>query len=72
MRSHGYDALAFTGADWFEWASNHAVSALAWERPFLLLVTADGRSFALLSDLSRNALVAEARRGTIWLDSIAH
>lgn len=72
MRAHGYDALAFAGADWFEWAGNHAVSALAWERPFLLLVTADGRSLALMSELGRNALAAEARRGTLWVDTVAH
>jgi len=72
MRTHGYDALAFAGADWFEWASNHTVTALAWERPFVLLVTMDGRSFALMSELSRNAVAAEARRGTPWIDSVAH
>jgi len=70
MRDHHCDALAFTGADWFEWASNHAVSALAWERPFLLVVTMDGRTHALLSELSRNAIESERRRGTLWIDFV--
>lgn len=47
MREHGCDALAFTSPDWFEWASNHAMSAPAWVRPYLLVVTATGNSFAL-------------------------
>jgi Xaa-Pro aminopeptidase len=71
MRDQHCDALAFTGADWFEWAGNHAISVLPWERPFLLVVTSDGRTLALLPELSRNALEAERRRGTLWLDSVA-
>ncbi len=71
MRDHRCDALAFTGADWFEWAGNHAISVLSWERPFLLAVTSDGRTLALLSELSRNAIEAERRRGTLWVDSVA-
>jgi Xaa-Pro aminopeptidase len=71
MRDHHCDALAFTGADWFEWAGNHAISALSWERPFLLVVTSDGRTFALLPELSRNAIEAERRRGTLWIDTVA-
>ena len=70
MRAHQCDALAFTGADWFEWSSNHAISALSWERPFLLVVTLDGNSFALVSELSRNAVEAERSRGTLWADSV--
>jgi Xaa-Pro aminopeptidase len=70
MREHEYDALAVTSADWFEWASNHSVTELAWERPFLLVVTVEGKTFALLSELSRNAIAAERRRGTLWIDSV--
>lgn len=72
MNEQGYDALAFASADWFEWASNSPVAGAAFERPFLLVVTSGGRSFALLSDLDRNAMAARARRGDLWLDSVAH
>ncbi len=72
MRSGGYDALAFTGADWFEWAGNHAVSDLAWERPFLLVVPLSGPSFAIMSELGRHQVGAEAQRGTLWIDSVSH
>ena len=64
MHDHHCAALAFTGADWFEWAGNHAISVHAWERPFLLVVTVDGRTLALLPELSRNAVDTERRRGT--------
>jgi Xaa-Pro aminopeptidase len=72
MRSHGYDALAFTGSDWFEWASNHSITSLAFERPFLLLVTADGRLLAIMCELDRNPIAAQEKRGELWLDSVAY
>ena len=70
MRGQGLDALAFTGADWFEWASNHGVSELAWERPFLLVVPIEGPSFAFMADHGRHHVAAEAARGSIWVDDV--
>jgi len=72
MRAHGYDALAFTGSDWFEWISNYGLHDQAFERPFLLVVTANGASFALTSELSRNPIAAQAQRGAWWLDAVSH
>jgi len=72
MRAHGYDALAFTGSDWFEWASNHSISSLAFERPFLLIVTGDGRLLAIVCELDRNPLAAQEKRGELWLDAVAY
>jgi Xaa-Pro aminopeptidase len=72
MRTHGYDALAFTGADWFEWASNHSINSLAFERPFLLIVTGDGRLLAIACELDRNPIAAQDRRGESWLDTVAY
>jgi Xaa-Pro aminopeptidase len=70
MRGQGLDALAFTGADWFEWASNHGVSELAWERPFLLVVPIEGAAFAFMADHGRHHVAAEAERGSIWVDDV--
>lgn len=72
MRDQNYDALAFAGSDWFEWVSNSPVAGAAFERPFLAVVTSSGDSFALLSELDRNSMHARARRGELWLDSVAH
>jgi Xaa-Pro aminopeptidase len=72
MREESYDALAFAGSDWFEWISNAPVAGATFERPFLLVVTGSGSSFALLSELDRNAMIARARRGELWLDSAAY
>lgn len=72
MRRHGYDALVFTGSDWFEWASNHPISSLAFERPFLLVVTADARLLAIVCELDRNPIAAQAKRNEQWLDTVAY
>lgn len=65
---HGLDAVAFSSADWFEWASNHVVREQAWERPFLLVVTADGRSFGFLATQSRLQIELAKQEGAIWVD----
>ncbi len=68
MQLCGYDALAFTTADWFEWASNHEPREYAWERPFLLIVPMEGPSIAFLSEQSRLLADLEASHGTLWAD----
>lgn len=70
MRREGFDALAFTGADWVEWGLNQHVLERAWERPFLLVVTADGHSAAFLSEVSRPSVMAATERGCLWADEV--
>jgi len=61
MRAHRLDALLFTGADFFSFASNHDMTDLAWERPFLLILPASGSSVAVLAE--QVDLVPGAREG---------
>jgi Xaa-Pro aminopeptidase len=72
MRKGGYDALAFTSPDWFEWAGNHGIRDQAWERPYVLIVPANGPTFAIMSDVGRLQLRAERQRNSVWIDSITH
>jgi Xaa-Pro aminopeptidase len=72
MRVGGYDALAFTTADWFEWASNHEPREYAWERPFLLIVPIEGPSIVFISEQSRLLADLEASHGTLWADLRVH
>jgi Xaa-Pro dipeptidase len=72
MREHHYDALAFTAPDWFEWLSNHWIVDQSFERPYVLLVTADGRSLAVASDLGRHGMAKKALHGELWLDAVVH
>lgn len=54
MDREGYDALAFTGADFFQFATNFATDVQPWERPILCIVPRDGEPFAVLCELSTN------------------
>ncbi len=70
MSGNGFDALAFTGSEWFEWGANHPVRELAWERPYLLVITADRRSFAFIAEQSRYHIEISRQRGSLWIESV--
>src|SRR2546425_10437954 len=70
MRAHGLDALVFTGADFFSFVSNHEMTDLAWERPFLLVLPASGLSVAVLAEQGRHLFEMEQKRGTLWVDDL--
>jgi Xaa-Pro aminopeptidase/Xaa-Pro dipeptidase len=70
LRENSFDACGFITADWFEWAGNHPVRELAWERPYLLVFTASGRTIGFLSEQSRNHIAAECERETLWIDRL--
>ena len=69
MDAHGLDALLLSGADWFEFATNHAIAVQGWERPYAMVLTRDGRSAALLHDLSAAKIAIARERGRLWLDA---
>ncbi|GEP54739.1 M24 family metallopeptidase [Reyranella soli] len=70
MRAQRLDALLLTGADFFSFASNHDMTDLAWERPFLLVLPASGDSLAILADQGRHLFEMERARGTLWIDDL--
>jgi Xaa-Pro aminopeptidase len=54
MDLEGYDALAFTQADFFQFVTNFHTDVLTWERPILCVVPRNGEPFAILNELSTN------------------
>jgi Xaa-Pro aminopeptidase len=72
MDQAGLDALVLTGPEWFEFATNHGVSVAGWERPYALLLTRDGRSSALLHDLSSVRANTAVARQRMWVDGIVY
>ena len=48
MDREGYDALAFTQADFFQFATNFATDVQTWERPIVCIVPRNGAPFAVL------------------------
>ena len=70
LRENGYDALIVSSTDWFEWLSNSEIHENVGERPIVLVVTASGNSFALVSELSRHAIACGAELGSLWIDTV--
>lgn len=54
MDREGLDAVAFTSADFFQFATNYATDVLPWERPVVCVVPRDGEPFVVLCELSTN------------------
>jgi len=67
MDRDGLDALAFTGADFFQFATNFSTDVLPWERPILCVVPRDGAPFAVLNELSTNHWRYAAEDGRLWV-----
>ena len=67
MDREGLDALAFTGADFFQFATNFATDVLPWERPIVAVVPRDGAPFAVLNELSTNHWRYAAEDGRLWV-----
>jgi Xaa-Pro aminopeptidase len=70
MRADGLDALAFTSADFFQWATNFHVDVQTWERPIVVVVPLDGAPFALMNELSTNHLRGVRERDVMWVDEV--
>lgn len=67
MDREGLDALAFTGADFFQFATNFSTDVLTWERPIVCAVPRDGAPFAVLNELSTNHWRYAAEDGRLWV-----
>ena len=61
------DALAFTSADFFQFATNFSTDVQMWERPVVCVVPRDGEPFAILNELSTNHWRYAAEDGRMWL-----
>jgi Xaa-Pro aminopeptidase len=70
MRANDLDALAFTAADFFQWATNFHVDVQTWERPIVVVMPLGGEPFALMNELSTNHLRGVRERGVMWVDDV--
>ncbi len=67
MTAQGLDALIFTQADFFQFASNFNLDVQTWERPVALVVPKQGEPFALLNELSTHHWRMAEERGQLWV-----
>jgi Xaa-Pro aminopeptidase len=67
MDREGLDALAFTSADFFQFATNFATDVQTWERPIVCVVPRDGEPFVVLCELSTNHWRYAAEDQRLWV-----
>jgi len=70
MDREGYDALAFTQGDFFQFATNFNTDVETWERPILCVVPRNGEPFAILNELSTNHWRFAREAGNLWVSDI--
>src|SRR5580704_19649060 len=71
MDREGYDALAFTQADFFQFVTNFHTDVQTWERPILCVVPRNGEPFAILNELSTNHWRFSAEDQRLWVSDAA-
>jgi Xaa-Pro aminopeptidase len=67
MDAEAYDALAFTSADFVQFATNFATDVQVWERPIVCVVPRNGEPFAVLNELSTNHWRFGIEAGKLWV-----
>jgi len=67
MDRHGLDALAFTSADFFQFATNFSTDVQVWERPIVCVVPRNGAPFVILNELSTNHWRFGIEAGKLWV-----
>ncbi|HET6241330.1 MAG TPA: aminopeptidase P family N-terminal domain-containing protein, partial [Arthrobacter sp.] len=65
------DALIFTSADFFQFATNFPTDVQPWERPILAVVPRDGAPFLIMNELSTNHVRFSIEHGKLWITDIS-
>ncbi|MGH7919931.1 MAG: M24 family metallopeptidase [Candidatus Dormibacteraceae bacterium] len=70
MDERHLDAVAFGTPDNFLFHTNYFLDVAPWERPVLAVFPRSGDPFAVMHELSTNAVRMARERGTLWIDDI--
>jgi Xaa-Pro aminopeptidase len=71
MRREELDALAFTTASYFQFATNFSTDVEPWERPIVCVVPLNGRPFAILNQLSLHHWRFRSDARQLWVDDVS-
>jgi Xaa-Pro aminopeptidase len=70
MDREGLDALAFTTADFVQFATNFNLDVQTWERPVLSVVPRHGDPFCLFNELSTHHVRMASERDQLWVEEV--
>lgn len=65
------DALVFTTADFFQFATNFHTDVQPWERPIFAVVPRQGEGFLVMNELSTNHMRFSVEAGKVWLTDVS-
>jgi Xaa-Pro aminopeptidase len=71
MDREGLDALAFTSADFFQFATNFSTDVQVWERPIVCVIPRNGSPFAILNELSTNHWRYAREDKRLWVEDVS-
>lgn len=66
------DALIFTSADFFQYATNFHTDVLPWERPIFAVVPRNGTPFLVMNELSTHHMRFSQEQGKVWITDISY
>lgn len=64
------DALVFTTADFFQFATNFHTDVQPWERPIFAVVPRQGDGFLIMNELSTNHMRFSTEAGKVWITDV--
>ena len=67
IQKHGLRAIVISGTENFQFFTNIQLSSHYWERPFALVIPADGEPFALVNMVSENGVMMQVERQSSWI-----
>lgn len=65
-----FDAIIFTAADFFQYATNFHVDVQPWERPIMVVVPRNGEPQAIMNELSTHHMMMAKERGHVWIEHV--
>lgn len=71
MDRESLDALAFTSADFFQFATNFSTDVQVWERPIVCIVPRNGAPFVILNELSTNHWRYGSEDKRLWVEDVS-
>ncbi|MDQ8732324.1 Xaa-Pro peptidase family protein [Bradyrhizobium sp. LHD-71] len=71
MQKHGLRAIVISGNENFQFFTNIQLSLHYWERPFALVIPADGEPFALINMVSENGVLMQVERQISWISNLS-
>ncbi len=66
------DAIIFTSADFFQFATNFHTDVLPWERPIFAVVPRNGTPFLVMNELSTHHMQFSQEQGKVWITDITY